>query len=83
VAHHRRQDAAPPVGGQDADERDAPRAHDPAGNGELEGVRRCRPDDRVAVERGDAAVELEDNPLLLDALGRELGVIERLEGTSQ
>src|SRR5207342_3412283 len=68
------------VAGQDADEGDTPRARDPAGDGELEGVRGCRPDHRIAVERGEAAVELEDQALQRDGLIRHVGVIERLAG---
>src|SRR5215813_3097448 len=80
VAHHRRQDAAPPVAGPDADERDTRRARDPAGNGELERVGSHGPDYRIVLNRGQAAVELENQALLLDRLGRRLGVIERLDG---
>src|SRR5262249_44138602 len=53
---------------------------DPAGNGELERVGSHGPDYRIVLNRGQAAVELENQALLLDSLGRRLGVIERLDG---
>src|SRR5262249_61161819 len=56
------------------------RARDPAGNGELERVGSRGPDYRIVLNRGQAAVELENQALLLDSLGRRLGVIERLDG---
>jgi hypothetical protein len=59
LAHHRGEDAATPVGGQDRDQRDAGDGRDPAGDGHDAAVDRCAADNLLTVVGGDRAVGFE------------------------